>query len=359
MNKPRDADDILREEGKDALLKVFDTAKCSKPIRAANEPTGPDIYTADSLRLQQFPMLKRICGDIIVEGLTLLAARPKSGKTWLALDIGIAVDRGGYCLGDIKCEPGDVLFLALEDNKRRMKRRLTKLLGSNETLWPRFSCAHKWLRADQGGVGHIRDWIAKVKNPRLVVIDVLARFRKAVTGKHSYDADYEAIAELQKIASETGVAILVIHHTRKGEADDPIDAVSGTLGLAAAADAVLVIDRKKDGSAGLYGRSRDVDVIDKAMEFNRETCRWTILGDAADVRRSREQQEVLDALDAGQKALKDIATIVGKPVKAVFKLLERMAKKSDVIRTERGVYRRAQTGSVGNGESDGEKRWWE
>jgi hypothetical protein len=365
--KPRDANDVLREQGNDGLREAFDHAKRSKPTPKANKPAGPHIYTADSLRLQQLPTLNRICGDIIVEGLTLLAARPKIGKTWLALDIAIGVDRGGYCLGDIKCEPGNVLFLALEDNKRRMQRRLTRLLGVNKTEWPRFSCAHSWPRADQGGVDHIRDWIAKAEKPRLVVIDVLARFRKMVgPGKQSYEADYEAIAGLQKIASDTGVAILVIHHTRKGEADDSIDAVSGTLGLAGAADAILVIDRKSDGGVRLYGRSRDVDEIDKAMEFNRETCRWTILGENADVSRSHEQQEVLDALDIGPKALKDIAIIVGKPAKGVFKLLERMARKGEVTRTERGIYARAQTDTGGNGsaeggkgKSEGERRWWE
>jgi hypothetical protein len=346
---------------------AFERAKHSKAAKNSNKSAGPDIYTADCLRLERFPTLKRICGDIIVEGLTLLAARPKVGKTWLALDIAIAVATGGYCLGDIKCERGDVLVLALEDNKRRMQRRLTKLLGVNKTEWPRFSCAHSWPRADRGGLDHIRDWIAKAENPRMVVIDVLARFRKMVSGKQSYEADYEAIAELQKIASDTGVAILVIHHTRKGEADDPIDAVSGTLGLAGAADAILVIDRKNDGGVRLYGRSRDVDEIDKAMEFNRETCRWTILGDTADVSRSREQREVLDALDDGPKALKDIAAIVGKPVKGVFKLLERMTRKGDVNRTERGIYARAQTndargnGSLegGKGEMEGERKWWD
>ena len=122
------------------------------------------------------------------------------------------------------------------------------------------------------------------------MIDVLQRFRKRVPpGKQSYEADYEAIAELQKIASDTGVAIVVVHHTRKGEADDPIDAVSGTLGLAGAADAVLIIARTPQG-VRLYGRSRDVDEIDKAIEFNTATCRWTILGETADVRRSAERQ---------------------------------------------------------------------
>jgi RecA-family ATPase len=364
--KPADANDVLREHDSDGLRQAFDQAKRSKPSPKASKPAGPDIYMADSLRLQQFPRLNRICGDIIVEGLTLLAARPKIGKTWLALELAIAVDRGDYCLGDIKCEPGNVLFLALEDNKRRMQRRLTKLLGVNKTEWPRFSCAHSWPRADQGGLDHIRDWIAKAEKPRLVVIDVLARFRKMVgASKQSYEADYEAIAELQRIASDTGVAILVIHHVRKSEADDPVDMVSGTFGLAGAADAILVVDRKSDGGVRLYGRSRDVDEIDKAMEFDRETCRWTILGENADVSRSREQQQILDALDAGPKPLKDIATIVGKSVKSVFNLLERMARKGEVTRTERGMYARA-TASSGNGSSQGgkvesevERRWWE
>jgi RecA-family ATPase len=362
--KPADANSVLREQGEDALREQFDNTPRSKPSPKANKPADANIYTADALRLREFPTLKRICGDIIVEGLTLLAARPKIGKTWLALDLAIAVDRGDYCLGDIKCEPGNVLFLALEDNQRRMQRRLTKLLGVNKAEWPRFSCAHSWPRADQGGVAHIRDWIAKAENPRLVVIDVLARFRKMVgPGKQSYEADYEAIAELQKIASETGVAILVIHHTRKGEADDPIDAVSGTLGLAGAADAILVIDRKSDGGVRLYGRSRDVDEIDKAMEFNRETCRWTILGENADVSRSREQREILEALDGEPKPLKEIATIVGKSTQSVFNLLERMAKQGKVTRTERGIYTRAPDLNAESDQSvnesvNAERRWW-
>jgi hypothetical protein len=339
--KPRDANDILREGGSDGLRATFDRAKRGKPMQAANKVAGPDIYTADSLRLQQFPPLKRICGDIVVEGLTLLAARPKIGKTWLALDIAIAVAQGSYCLGDIQCESGDVLFLALEDNKRRMQRRLTKLLGVNKTPWPKFfSCAHNWLRSDQGGLDHIRDWIAKVQNPRLVVIDVLARFRKRVgSSKQSYEADYEAIAELQKIASDTGVAIVVIHHTRKGEADDPIDAVSGTLGLAGASDAVLVIDRNPQG-VRLYGRSRDVDEIDKAMSFDRETCRWTILGETCDVRRTDERKRIIAVLKEEGEPMtpKNIAEAVSQRATNVRRLLRKMAKAGEVTKIKYGLY---------------------
>jgi hypothetical protein len=318
-----------------------------------------DLYSVHSLRNEAFPMLKKIAGDIIVEGLTLLASRPKIGKTWLALDVAIAVDRAGFCLGDIKREQGDVLFLALEDNKRRMQRRLTKLLGINKDQWPRFACAHTWPRADAGGLERIRTWIEKAKNPRLVVIDVLARFRKRVpNGKQSYEADYDAIAELQKIASDTGVAILVIHHTRKGEADDPIDAVSGTLGLAGAADAVLVIDRKAQG-VRLYGRSRDVDEIDKAVTFNRSTCRWTILGDAREVHRSNERQQIVEALreHGAEMTAKDIASVTGQKPGNSRRLLLKMATDGVIERVKYGVYTLSATPS-NTGNNSNSSEWW-
>jgi RecA-family ATPase len=70
----------------------------------------------------------------IVEGATIIAGRPTIGKSWLALDWNVAVARGGFCFGEIHCKQGEVLYLALEDNKRRLKSRLAKLLGNDE--WP-------------------------------------------------------------------------------------------------------------------------------------------------------------------------------------------------------------------------------
>jgi hypothetical protein len=344
-----DINEHMRRYGPDATLKHLDSAK--PEARRANgkdngkAQPGTGSYSMQDLQRRTFAPLKQVVGHIIVEGLTLIASRPKVGKTWLALDMAVAVGRGGICLGDIKCAPGNVLFLALEDNERRMQRRMTKLLGTNEQ-WPDFTCAHVWPRADKGGLDAIREWIAKADKPRLVIIDVLAAFRKIVPGKQSYDADYEAIAELQRLASETGVAIVVIHHTRKGEANDPIDAVSGTLGLAGAADAVLVIERNLDG-VRLSGRSRDVDEIDKAIEFNRNICRWTILGDTADVHRGKEQQNVLDMLASGPMTLANLATGLSKARPATVNLLNRMAKSGEVIRTGHGRYARAESQSNG------------
>ena len=85
------------------------------------------------------------------------AGRPKIGKSWLALDWSIAVARGGFCFGDIHCQEGDVLYLALEDNKRRLKFRLAKILGFT-CEWPeKFEYATEWPRANEGGEPRF-DW---------------------------------------------------------------------------------------------------------------------------------------------------------------------------------------------------------
>jgi RecA-family ATPase len=185
----------------------------------------------------------------VVEGATILAGRPKVGKSWLALDWGLAVARSGFVFGDVHCKQGDVLYIALEDNERRLKSRIAKLLGA-DSEWPeKFEYATEWPRADEGGLDAIRTWIKSKETPRLVVIDVLEAFRLRARGKDGiYAADYAAVKALQMIASELHVAILIVHHLRKAGSDgDAQDKISGTLGLTGAADSFLVLDGTKPG----------------------------------------------------------------------------------------------------------------
>jgi predicted ATP-dependent serine protease len=157
-----------------------------------------------------------------------------------------------------------VLYLALEDNERRLQSRITKILGANLGEWPkRFEYATQWPRGDDGGLEHICKWIAAAENPRLVVVDVLAMFRSPRNDRQSlYENDYQSVQALQKIASETDVAIVIVHHLRKSGAEvDPFEKVSGTLGLSGGADTVLVLDRDGNG-ATLYGRGRDIEEIE-------------------------------------------------------------------------------------------------
>jgi hypothetical protein len=341
--KPRDLNDVHRRHGADAVRQMADAATSAEPAQdTAKNARTPLIKTAAILQGMTFAPLKFIVPGLIVEGLVLLAGRPKVKKSWLALDIGVAVAANRFCLGDRKPEPGDVLHLALEDGERRLQQRMSKLLPTFGGKWPeRFHYATQWLRADQGGVEAIELWCEAHPNARLVIIDVLAKFRAPTTNRNAYEQDYAALSKLQELATRRSITILVVHHTRKGTSDDPVEEISGTLGLAGAADGFLVLKRAGSG-ATLIGRCRDTDDVDLAVQFSKENCRWTILGQAAEVRRSEQRGLILTALEeagpAGLSPKEMAAEVSGLNHDNAKQLSRRMANAGEIQSNGRGRY---------------------
>ena len=84
----------------------------------------PTRTTTAELLASSAPPVRWVIPDYIGEGLTILAGRQNSGKSWLALDWAIAVARGGSAMGSVACEPGDVLYIDLENGERRIRSRL-------------------------------------------------------------------------------------------------------------------------------------------------------------------------------------------------------------------------------------------
>jgi AAA domain len=190
-------------------------------------PWRDNIITAAALQKLKFGPVNYVVPDLIPEGLSMLCGRPKIGKSWAAMDIALAVASGGECFGRVT-EEGDVLYAALEDNRRRLQRRIDKLMSPFSTEWPeRLMLTTSWLRLDQGGVPDIAQWIKGVGNPRLVILDTLAGV-KPIRNNSGYAEDYDSLANLHRLANETGIGILVLHHTRKVDAEDPLDTISGT-----------------------------------------------------------------------------------------------------------------------------------
>ena len=91
-----------------------------------------------------------------------------------------------------------------------------------------------------------------------MVIDVLAKVRKPTGNKQLYEADYEALTGLTQLASELGLAVVVVHHTRKMASDDLMETISGSFGISGAADTILVLANKASGTV-LDVRGRDVE----------------------------------------------------------------------------------------------------
>jgi DNA-binding transcriptional ArsR family regulator len=291
------------------------------------------------LMLLEFPPIAWIVVRYLVEGLTILAGAPKLGKSWLMLAIAVAVSAGGKVLG-MDCQQGDVLYLALEDNPRRLQARLRQMRLS---AWPeRITFVTKWPSLDEGCLREIEMWIEGAAAPRLIVIDVFAKVRGLNTGRETqYEADYRFGAALQELAGRHGLAIVAVHHTRKMDADDPFDSVSGTRGLTGAADNVLVL--KRDGGAQtpiLYGRGRDMEEVETALEFDPDTCTWNAIGDAREVAKTSERQEILYILGRSVDPLtaQEVADTLGKTRSNVSHLLSRLYDEGKVQKHPRHRY---------------------
>jgi hypothetical protein len=307
-----------------------------------DEGPPPEIgMSSNILCAKVFEPPNYVVPGYIVEGLTLLAGKPKSGKSWMMLDVGLAVARGAFTFGDVYCAPGDVLYCALEDNKRRLQRRLNKLLnGQPAPKRLRLLSAGEMPLMSAGCLDMIQTWIEQVETPKLVVIDVLAKVRdRRQKDQGLYDADYAAMQGLKAIADEYGIAIVVIHHLRKMDADDPLDQVSGTTGLAGSADTVLVLNRTSTGTV-LHGRGRDIEDVEKAMQFDHGTCRWTVLGNAGSVQYSGQRAAIVAVLKeaAAPMALADLAAASGMKANNARKLLLNLVRDGAVERAGRGKY---------------------
>jgi hypothetical protein len=302
------------------------------------------VFTAASLKEKKFEPISYLVPLLIPEGVTILAGKPKVGKSWFALDLALALAGGRYVLGDIHLMDGDVLYAALEDNERRLRSRVERILTQNEQKWPdRLTLTTQWRRLDAGGVADAKEWAASVARPRLIILDTLAGVRGDRNNKDTtYEGDYRALQELQKWTGEVGLGALILHHTRKMESDDPIDSVSGTLGLAGCVDTVAVLARTGKGTT-LYIRGRDVEEQEKAIVFNKETCRWTILGEAEEVQRSQTRQKILTLLDdvsLVKEALgpKEIALQTYISENTVNQRLIGMLRDEEIIKVIRGGY---------------------
>jgi RecA-family ATPase len=229
----------------------------------------------------------------------------------------------------------------LEDNRRRVKDRLLTLCPARKLMkisLERLTVRTLAPRIDTGLLAELDKWRLSCANPRLIIIDVFLKVRPPrKKGEDAYAADYEAVTPLQRYASEHRLAIVLVTHTRKMEAEDPLEAISGTNGVTGAADAVLVLNRDSKGTT-LYGRGRDIEEIETAMKF--DGGRWSILGDADEVRKSNERRKIIAALkQAGdEQTPAAIAKLAGMKAANVRVLIRKMAASGEVQQPRVGYY---------------------
>jgi hypothetical protein len=302
--------------------------------------TAPTTMTAAELMDKELPPVKWAVSGVLPEGVTILAGKPKMGKSWLALGLCVSVAAGGYALGKIPAQCGGALYLGLEDQERRLQRRLKKVLAG-EAAPGGLEVAWSWPRLDQGGVEALRKYLEDRPDLRLVVIDTLKKIRPRESGSRGvYDLDYEALEPLLPLAAEYSVAMLVVHHLRKLEAGDPFDMISGSTGLTGGVDGALVLKRdrgKQDATLAIDGRDVE-EPTELALRWDADIASWSLMGDAEEYRQSEERRKIIELLESMDEPMypKDISEALDKNRSTTRVLLSSMKQDGQVEDTGRG-----------------------
>ena len=236
-----------------------------------NETNELKTYTMQELYKQPIEPVEYLVDGLLAPGLYILGGSPKVGKSWMALQLCLAVCGGKAFLGRAT-RKSEVLYLALEDGPQRLHSRALRLA---DTAPEGLHLCHRAAPIGQGLERQIEAQLAEYPHIRLVVLDTLQKVRCTSGNGLSYSSDYEDAGALKALADRNGICLLVIHHLRKMTDDDPFNRLSGTNGLTGAADGTLILMRNKrrDGIATLYATGRDIEDVEEELEFS--DCRWS------------------------------------------------------------------------------------
>lgn len=283
--------ELLEREINFALLPK-ERQEIMKQVRSTN---------AYALLHKVFPPMKWAVEGFIPTGLTVLAGNPKVGKSILTLNICSAISLGGCVFGNIPVKQGSALYLALEDTERRLQERLQEQ-GATEEILMNLELTTVAPRQNEGGLKYIRWWLEEHEDARLVAIDTLQKFRKQLNGKTSiYAEDYDIVSELKSLADEFDVAFLVIHHLKKASEFDWVNEISGSQGIAGAADTIISLKRERNSNGGLLSiTGRDVEEKEYEMQLNK--FGWAVIGE-------RKEEKYIPTTNGEQKILEYLSTV--------------------------------------------------
>ena len=261
---------------------------CNSEISISNEAqTGNENFAGlDRGSLQELSMTELydrvyepkapVVEGFLYPGTYIFAGSPKVGKSFFMAQLAYHV-AAGIPLWEYPVRQGTVLYLALEDDYARLQKRLFRMFGveSRDNLY---------LVTESGTVydgleAQMEQFITRHPDTVLIIIDTLQRIREVGGEQYSYTKDYEVIKNVKAFADKHGICFLVVHHTRKMEAEDSFDMISGTNGLLGAADGAFVLKKKKrtDRTAVLSVVGRDQQDQELKLEFDQERCFWKFI----------------------------------------------------------------------------------
>ena len=179
-----------------------------------------------------------IDGLCLQSGISILAAKPKAGKSTLTRALVKSVIRGESFLGR-KVKQGKCLLISLEEPPMVMMYHFKRLgLKEDEGLLIAIEGSRKDFALQ------LRT-IIEVENPVLVIIDTLQKVT-SFEDINQYNKTYEAIEPIIQVARDFKIHIMVTHHMNKNQIGGQ-DSILGSTGIAASFDNLIFMDRDKNG----------------------------------------------------------------------------------------------------------------
>ena len=269
-----------------------------RKMQRMSDPAYLHTVSMNELYQNVYQSRPPVIDGLLYPGTYLFAGAPKVGKSFLMAQLAYHVSTG-LPLWDYPVHKGTVLYLALEDDHRRLQERLYRMFGMEATTDLLFA-----IHAKQVGVGleeQLKRFVQEHPDTKLIIIDTLQKIREAGGDKYSYANDYEVVGKLKRFADDCGVCLLLVHHTRKQQADDKFDMISGTNGLAGAADGAFLLQKEKrtDGTATLDMVGRDQQDQRFYLTKDKERLTWML-----------ERMEAEQWIEPPDPILEAIATLV-------------------------------------------------
>ena len=245
------------------------------------EPLNEDLFqplstvTMSELYENVYVSRPPIIDGLLYPGTYIIAGASKLGKSFLMLQLGYHVSTG-KSLWNMNVTKGSVLYLALEDDHRRLQKRMNRMFGVDGTANLYFAITAKKL--GEGLEDQLEEFINLHPDTRLIIIDTLQKIRQGNGDSYSYANDYECVGSLKKFADQKEICLLIVHHTRKQQASDKFDMISGTTGILGCADGAFVLqkERRTDSSATLDIVGRDQCDQRLYLIRNQEKLLWDL-----------------------------------------------------------------------------------
>lgn len=354
-----DIADRVIDERRAALLSAIQTPEQihTAIVNGTDRPARSVIATADGT------------ASLLWVGAHILAARPKTYKSMLALHLADAVTDTSvdiFASGRFRATRGAVLYLDFEQQTATVDRRMNAMtIREHSTL--QYVTSKAWRNLERANADTdrtelafevIRAWYVETmkrgQTPALVVVDTLSAIQteRVTPNTDTHQADYQYMRRWDDLAVELDTAVLLLMHLTKGtrgkNGADPADAVYGSGKMTGAVESIITLTRADadDAFVTMQARARDEAIQPTVLQFDSGRGHHIIPATLPVnvLNLSKQKASIVAALEDGHNTVAAIAEALGISGTAVYNAIGPLMNENYIRRgAVKGTYEATRT----------------